>query len=139
MKKLILFFVYALLFTLHANAQVGELPQPVGPGGSVNVLDLVGIEDLIYSALIIFLTYFSHLLPFLRNIKTKAVRALAIGITLLVFFVAYKANTEEFTVAVFLRYVIDYILATNFYDKILKPAGLRTASNETNVAANGRK
>lgn len=108
-------------------AQDAEIAYPVDDAGNLAIGLLVGAEDAVFSALLLLLTFFSYLIPGLKKVESKHVRALAIGLTLVLAFVAYHATSgEKFSVGQIITYVINYVVTTSAYDKIFKPAGLKT-------------
>jgi hypothetical protein len=116
------------LFSFAAFAQVDTtlVANPV-VDGNVNVNLLIGAEEALFSALLLVITYFSYMIPGLKKLQNKHIRALAIGCTLILGFVTYHAASgENFNIAQLINYAISYILTTSAYDKIFKPVGLRT-------------
>lgn len=124
-KGIIVLIVSVLAFSVSAWGQ--QVETPVTPSGGFDVSKLMGTEEAIFSALLLLTTFFSYLIPGLKAVKSKHVRALAIGLTLVFAFVTYHAAAGEgFNIGQVVNYVITYILSTSAYDKIFKPAGLST-------------
>lgn len=126
---IVLFFLYSAIYAQDTtNALV---PYPAGPGGGLDMGLLVGAEDAVFSALLLLLTFFSYLVPGLKKVQSKHVRALAIGLTLILAFVAYHTTSgDKFNIGQIVTYVINYVITTSAYDKIFKPAGLKTPRPE---------
>ena len=126
--------IYTTIFLLFsAGALFGQdttsaaIQYPVNNQGGLDIALLVGAEDAVFSALLLLLTFFSYLVPGLKKVQSKHVRALAIGLTLVLAFVVYHANSgEAFSLGHVITYVVNYIITTSAYDKIFKPAGLKT-------------
>lgn len=114
---------------MDAIAQVDTtlVPYPATSQG-LDVQLLIGAEEGLFSALLLVITFFSYMIPGLKKLQNKHIRALAIGATLALGFTAYHATSgDSFNIAQVINYAISYILTTSAYDKIFKPVGLRTA------------
>ena len=120
-------FVFSSLALFAQDTTAIAIQYPANPDGSLAIGLLVGAEDAVFSALLLLLTFFSYLVPGLKKVQSKHVRALAIGLTLILAFVAYHAtNGENFNIGQLITYVINYVITTSAYDKIFKPAGLKS-------------
>lgn len=120
-------FIFASLVAFGQDTTAANIQYPANGSGGLDIALLVGAEDAVFSALLLLLTFFSYLVPGLKKVQSKHVRALAIGLTLVLAFVAYHATSgESFNIAQIVSYVINYIITTSAYDKIFKPAGLKT-------------
>ena len=131
MKSIVIFIMF--FFAFGANAQdTLAIEYPVNGTGGLDVNLLIGAEDAVFSALLLLLTFFSYMIPGLKNVQSKHVRALAIGLTLVLAFVAYNTTAGEgFNIGTAISYVINYVLTTSAYDKIFKPAGLKTPREQS--------
>lgn len=102
-------------------------PNPVDGTGKVSIDWLINAENGLYAGLLFVLSFLSFAIPGVKNISEKIVRTLAIGATLIIMFIGYKAAVgDAFNFGTLIQYIITYILTTGAYDKILKPAGLKT-------------
>ena len=107
-------------------------PNPVSP--TVSVEWLINAENGLYAGLLFVLSFLSFVIPGINRIPEKIVRTLAIGASLLVLFVTYKATTGNFDVGQIISLVISYLITTGAYDKIFKPLGLNTPQGATGSA-----
>lgn len=107
-------------------------PNPVDGTGKVSIDWLINAENGLYAGLLFVLSFLSFAIPGVKNISEKIVRTLAIGATLIVLFIAYKAASGDgFQFGALIQYVVTYILTTGFYDKVIKPAGIKTPQGVT--------
>ncbi len=132
-------FTFVALIALHAQPDsittiiVDPLPGNPLPGMDIDAL--ITWEHLIYSALFIVFTYLSYLIPGLK-VKPLPIRAIAIGVLLIGVFVVYRlGNNDDITLLSVLSFIVNYVLTTGAYDKILKPLFGGSKKNEADKTA----
>lgn len=104
-------------------------PNPVNP--TVSVEWLINAENGLYAGLLFVLSFLSFVIPGINRIPEKIVRTLAIGASLLVLFIGYRAVNGQFDIGQIISLVISYLVTTGAYDKIFKPLGLTTPQGAT--------
>lgn len=119
MKKLLLLFCLSLTAVL-LFAQDTIPPPPVinpFPEGETSVSELIGMYEILYSALIVLWGYIGRLFKFTANVKSYVFVVLAGGIVLAIAFV-WLGFSSVFPL------VFSFLGAIGIYDIFLKPAGV---------------
>jgi len=125
--------VAAILLVMVATFCMGQAPAdstvivPATP--DFNLDWLLTADNTIYGMLVLVINYLAPYLPWLRNFKDKGRRALTIGVTLLVGFFFWKLFDAELAWSEVIGMAFTYLVTTLGYDKVLKPAGLKTRSS----------
>jgi len=131
MKKLLL-FAMMLMVSAVVIAQ-DSIPVLVNPFPGIDLQNfpydkIISLENGVYSALLILLSYLSFAIPGVKKIPVKAVRVIVIASVLAFVYFGYKITTDSFNVNAFISVLINYLISTNVYDKLLRPLGGRTVS-----------
>jgi hypothetical protein len=130
-SKIVLFFTF-LSFSVVAQ-DTTLVTSPITSGGGINVNYLIGVEESLFSALLLIFSFLSYMIPGLKSINSKHIRTLSIGLILVFAFVSYKLSAGDgFNIGQIINYLISYILTTGAYDKIFKPLGLVTQNPPEN-------
>ena len=101
---------------------ISVFPNPVSP--TVSIEWLINAENGLYAGLLFVLSFLSFVIPGINRIPEKIVRTLAIGASLLVLFVGYKARTGSFNAGEVISLVISYLITTGAMTKYLSRSAL---------------
>jgi hypothetical protein len=115
-----------------ATIQADTIPVIQNPfQDGIEVTDFLELEDGIYTLLLLLLSYVSFAIPAVQRIPEKLVRTVVIGGLLIIAFVIYRTSQGTMNVSELIELIINYLVTTNAYAKILKPVGLKTPQGAT--------
>lgn len=126
MKKIVTLLLVCMMVCVVPTWAQDSIPVIQNPFVNFDVRNvpfdkIIGLENAIYSALLLLFSYLSFAIPGIKNIPIKAVRVFVIGTVLAFFYFGYRAAVGTFEPAAFVTVIINYLVATNIYDKILRP------------------
>lgn len=125
-----------LLLENPVNADgVGETPQSLQdielPNGAPTLDWLLNTENGVFAGILTLLMYLSSFLPGLGAMPDKRLRAVALGIFLIIAVVVWRVFNAEVTVANFIGTLFTFFNVQLLYIFGLKPLGLATPDKKT--------